>query len=156
MKKTITRLINSLVICQLAGLVGAVFTTPAIPSWYANLNKPPFNPPNWVFGPVWTTLYLLMGISLFLVIGKETKVDKKQAYFCFAAQLVLNTFWSVVFFGWQQPLAAFLVILVLLTLIILTTIQFYKIAKPAAYLFIPYILWVSFATILNLSIVALN
>ncbi|MBU4209866.1 tryptophan-rich sensory protein [Patescibacteria group bacterium] len=150
------KLIASILICQLAGIVGAVFTTPAISGWYVTLNKPSFNPPNWLFGPVWTFLYLLMGISLFLVWNKKDSKDTKTALIFFAVQLGLNTLWSIIFFGMHLPLVAFLEILFLLFFIALTIIKFFPISKISAYLLTPYFLWVSFATILNLSIAILN
>ncbi|MBU1089027.1 tryptophan-rich sensory protein [Patescibacteria group bacterium] len=150
------KLIASILICQLAGIVGAVFTTPAISGWYVTLNKPSFNPPNWLFGPVWTFLYLLMGISLFLVWNKKDSKDTKTALIFFAVQLGLNTLWSIIFFGMHLPLVAFLEILFLLFFIALTIIKFFPISKISAYLLTPYFLWVSFATILNLYIAILN
>jgi len=150
------KFITSIIICQLAGIVGAVFTTPAVSGWYVNLNKPSFNPPNWLFGPVWTFLYLLMGISLFLVWNKKEGKDTKIALIFFAVQLGLNILWSIIFFSLHLPLVAFLEILFLLFFIVLTIIKFFPISKKSAYLLIPYFLWVSFAAILNLSIAILN
>lgn len=150
-------LITSLVLPQLAGFLGAAATTPNIPSWYASLAKPALNPPNWIFGPVWLTLYLFMGISLYLVWSKGYgKQNIKNAVNVFLVHLGLNSLWSIVFFGNQNPQVAFFVI-VLLWLVIGYLIKlFYKIHKTAAYLLIPYLLWVSFATYLNLSIWQLN
>lgn len=147
----------SILICQLAGLVGSFFTTPAIATWYATLIKPSFNPPNWLFAPVWTTLFLFMGIALYLIWQKDLK-DKavKFAMWLFGIQLVFNILWSVLFFGLQQPLLAFIEIIVLWILILLTIIKFYKLDKVAGILLIPYILWVSFAAVLNFSLWQLN
>jgi len=144
----------------LAAIVGSVFTSPAISGWYAGLKKPALNPPNWVFGPVWTFLFILMGVSLFLAWRKEFK-DKtggrvKDADMSFILQLVLNAFWSVLFFGMGSPLLAFVEIIFLWLAIILTIIKFSKISAPAALLLLPYILWVSFAAYLNYSIWRLN
>ncbi len=150
------KFIASIVICQLAGIIGAFFTTPSISGWYADLNKPFFNPPSWLFGPVWTLLYLLMGISLYLVWSQKNQAGKKLALTFFAIQLGLNSFWSIIFFGLHLPLVAFLEILVLLFFIVLTIIKFFPISKISAYLLIPYLLWVSFASILNLYIAKLN
>lgn len=150
------KLIASIIICQLAGLIGAVFTTPSISGWYAGLNKPFFNPPNWLFGPVWTLLYLLMGISLYLVWNQKKGVKTKTALIIFAIQLGLNVLWSVIFFGLHSPLVAFLEIIVLWLFIILTIIKFFPISKISAYLLIPYLLWVSFASFLNFFIAKLN
>ena len=151
--KNIIKLIISLVICQLAGVIGSFFNINSIPTWYATLNKPSFNPPNWVFGPVWTTLFLLMGISLYLV---WTKGFTKQALIFFSIQLFLNILWSALFFGLRSPLSALIEIIILWAFILLTIISFYKISKIAGILLIPYILWVSFAAVLNFSIYLLN
>lgn len=147
----IIRLILCIAVCEGAGILGSIFTFSAIPTWYVTLTKPPFSPPNYVFGPVWTTLYLLMGISLFLVWGK-----KKSDLTWFWVQLGLNVFWSIVFFGMKSPGLAFLVILLLWGSIFMTIKSFMKVNKSAAYLLYPYLAWVSFATILNLSIALLN
>lgn len=149
--------IASIVICQMAGIIGSIFTTPAIPTWYANINKPTFRPPNWVFAPVWTTLFLLMGIALFLIWRKG--LDKKEnriAFSIFIFQLILNTLWSVLFFGLESPFAAFIEIIFLWAAILASIILFFRVSKIAAYLLIPYILWVSFASFLNFTIWRLN
>jgi tryptophan-rich sensory protein len=151
------KFIISVVTCELVGLAATLFTISAIPTWYATLNKPSFSPPNWVFGPVWTTLYFLMGLSAFLIWKKGLKNKKvKRALTYFFIQLVFNFLWSVLFFGLHNPLLGLLDIVLLLISIVLTIIIFYKISKAASYLLIPYFLWVSFATILNLSLVVLN
>jgi len=157
MRINITKIIVSVLICQGVGAVGSIFTSPAISTWYAILQKPSFNPPNWIFAPVWTILFLLMGISLYLIWSKGW-ADKrvKIALFIFGIQLVLNILWSFLFFGLQSPLYAFIGIIILWLAILLTIISFYRISKPAAYLLLPYILWVSFASILNFSIMILN
>lgn len=155
----IFRLVISVAACETAGFIGAIFTTPAIPVWYATLNKPVFSPPNSVFFPVWTILYLLMGISLFLVWKKkipEKKHIKSKAVRAFFGQLFFNTVWSFAFFGLQSPFAGLVIIIILWILILLTIIRFAKIDKTASYLLYPYIAWVSFAAILNLSIFLLN
>ncbi len=153
----IIKLIVSIIICQLAGFVGSLFTTPSIPTWYATLNKPPFTPPNRLFGPVWLILYLLMGVALFLVWRKGLKqLYVKKALIFFGVQLVLNILWSAAFFGFKSPLAGLIIILVLWVTIIITIRHFYNVSLTAARLLIPYILWVSFAAILNLSIFILN
>ena len=151
------KLISAILICQLAGAIGSLFTYRAIPVWYASLVKPLFNPPNRIFGPVWLTLYTLMGISAFIVLsqGWERK-EVKTALFIFAGQLVLNSLWSVIFFGLRSPLFAFVEILVLWVFIVLTIYYFYKISKFAGLILLPYLLWVSFAAVLNLSIAILN
>ena len=154
--KNIFKLIRSIFICFLPGIIGGFFTSANLYPWYDKLDKPYFNPPSWVFSPVWTTLYILMGISLFLVLKAENSNDKKQALTFFAVQLILNGLWSIVFFGLHSILGAFIVIIFLLLFIILSMLKFYRISKPAAYLLIPYLLWVSFATVLNFFIYILN
>lgn len=140
----------------MAGVIGSIFTTPAIPGWYATLQKPSFTPPNWVFGPVWTTLFVMMGISLFLVWRHPSNTAIKRAILVFGVQLFFNICWSIFFFGLKSPLLAFIDIIFLWIAILLTIIKFYKISAIASLLLIPYLLWVSFASILNLAIVLLN
>jgi tryptophan-rich sensory protein len=153
----IGRFAVSIVLCQLAGFIGSLFTSPAIPTWYAALEKPSFNPPNWLFAPVWTVLFLLMGISLYLVWRKSSDGHStKTALAFFALQLTLNVLWSMLFFGLRSPLAGLMEIIVLWTAILLTLITFYRISKPAGLLLIPYILWVSFAAVLNYHLWRLN
>jgi benzodiazapine receptor len=147
------KLVVSIGICLLVAFIAGMFTSSSVSTWYANLNKPSFNPPSWLFGPVWTVLYILMGISLYLVWNAN---GSKTALVFFGVQLALNFAWSFLFFSMHNPLVAFVDILLLLSMIVLTTIQFYPISRTAAYLFIPYILWVSFASILNFSIYWLN
>jgi tryptophan-rich sensory protein len=150
------KLILAIIICQLAGIVGSVFTYPAITTWYKNLNKPSFNPPNSIFGPVWITLYTLMGISLYLIYGKGVTDSNKTALIFFMLQLVLNSVWSIAFFGMQSPFLGLLIIIPLWILILLTIIYAYPVSKASALILIPYLLWVSFASILNFSIYRLN
>lgn len=151
------KLIFSIFICLCAGFIGSFFTSPAIPTWYATLQKPSFAPPNWVFFPVWTSLFIMMGISLFLVWQKGWEDKKvKTAVYIFAAQLVLNALWSAAFFGLRSPLLGLIEIIILLIVIIATILSFMEISRTAAYLLIPYILWVSFAAIVNFSIWRLN
>lgn len=153
---TVVKLIISITICLMAGVIGSIFTTPAIPGWYATLQKPSFTPPNWVFGPVWTTLFVMMGISLFLVWRQPFNKATKSAIIVFGIQLFFNILWSIFFFGLKSPFLAFVDILFLWMAILLTIIKFYKISAIASLLLIPYLLWVSFASILNLAIVVLN
>ena len=155
--KTYIRLVVSVVLCQAAGIIGSLFTTPAINSWYAGLRRPAFAPPNWVFAPVWTTLYLLMGISLFIVW--DSGVEKhavKRAIAIFGVQLLLNALWSYLFFGLRSPLMGLIEILVMWVMIFLTMLMFFKISKKAALLLVPYLIWVSLASYLNYSILVLN
>ncbi len=151
------KLIIAIVVSNLAGIIGSFFTVPAIPGWYAGLEKPALNPPNWVFGPAWTTLYTLIGIAAFLVWKKGwQKKEVKKALAIFGLQLFLNATWSIVFFGWQSPAWALVNIILLSLAIIWTVAVFYRISKPAAYLLLPYLAWVSFAAYLNYSILILN
>lgn len=151
------KIIIAIVTCNAIGFLSGMATVDSINSWYLQLNKPSFNPPNWIFGPAWTLLYTLMGIAVALIWHKGW-VNKvvRNAVYLFIAQLLLNAFWSIVFFGMQSPPLALLVILVLLLLIVSCIIIFRRIDKVASWLLIPYLLWVSFATALNFSIVMLN
>lgn len=151
------KLIIAIVVSELAGIIGSVFTTPSIAGWYAGIVKPALNPPAWVFGPVWTTLFALMGIAAFLVWKKGLdRRDVKIALGIFFGQLVLNTLWSIIFFGLHSPGGALIEIVFLWLAILATIIAFAKISKPAAWLLVPYILWVSFAGYLNFSTWQLN
>ena len=156
MRNSVFRLISSLIICQLAGFVGSIFTTPAIPDWYASLEKPALNPPNWIFSPVWIFLYLLMGVTLYILWQNLPKIEAKIALVFFAVQLVLNILWSVIFFGLKSPMAAFFEIIVLWVFILLTMIKSSKVSKASVYLLLPYILWVNFAAILNFFLWQMN
>lgn len=151
------KLIIALAICQAAGIIGSLFTRPAIGEWYAGLTKPALNPPSWVFAPVWTILFVLMGLAAFLVWkrGLEQK-EVKIALGIFIVQLVLNTLWSVIFFGFKDPGLAFIEIIILWLAILATIIFFGKISKAAAWLLAPYLLWVSFAAGLNYYLWILN
>jgi translocator protein len=153
----ILKLIASIGSCFLVAFLGSIFTTPSIPTWYAHLNKPFFNPPNWIFAPVWTILFFLMGISLYIVWNKNLKNEKKeQAIKVFVFQLILNLFWSLAFFGLHMPVLALIVIYVLWITIFMMIKSFLKISKASGNLQIPYLAWVTFASFLNLAIVFLN
>jgi len=155
--KNIFKMIFAVVVCELAGIVGSVFTVPSITTWYANLAKPDFAPPNWIFAPVWTTLFALMGASAFLIWKRGLKgKDVKNALGIFVGQLVLNILWSIIFFGLRNPFGAFVEIIFLWLAILATISAFSKISKPAAWLLVPYILWVSFAAYLNFAVWNLN
>lgn len=143
------RLILLILLCEGAGIIGSFFTFNSVTTWYSTLTKPFFTPPSWVFGPVWTLLYLFMGISLYLVWGKAHLR-------WFWIQLILNTLWSIVFFGLKMPISAYIVIILLWLSIFLTIKTFLKVNKTAAYLLYPYLAWVSFASLLNISIALLN
>lgn len=156
MKKN-AQLLISILICQLAGFIGAIFTMPAIPTWYNTLAMPSFSPPSWLFAPVWITLYTMMGISFFLVwIKKSSSGVKQTAKTIFFIQLLLNALWSPSFFGLRSPIAGLIVIILLWITIVLTIAAFHKISKNSARILIPYFLWVSFALVLNFSIWWLN
>ena len=149
--------VSIILICMMAGVIGSLFTMPAIPAWYASLHKPDFNPPNWAFGPVWTLLYIMMGASAALVWEKGWKnKNVRLGIKIFVAQLVLNTLWSIAFFGMHSILGALIIIIALWFLILATIAVFYRVSKTAAYLLIPYILWVSFAALLNYYVWILN
>jgi benzodiazapine receptor len=155
--RDIPALAGAVFICQLAGLVGSIFTTPAIPTWYTSLNKPFFTPPSWVFAPVWVTLFTLMGLSLFIVLRKGfEKPAIKKAVSLFGTQLALNMLWSVAFFGLRSPLYGLFVIVLLWAAVLATIAVFHRISRTAAMLLIPYFLWGSFASVLNFSILVLN
>jgi tryptophan-rich sensory protein len=152
----IIKLIVSIGVCQLAGMIGGLLTGESVRTWYTTIEKPGFTPPNWVFGPVWITLYLLMGISLFLVWTGEITPVKKSVFILFGVQLVLNIAWSFSFFYMRSPPWGLVVIVILLIFILLTAWQFYRLRALAGYLMVPYILWVSFATVLNVYLWKLN
>lgn len=154
--KKIYKLIISLLIPQLAGGLGGIFTAGSVKDWYPVLEKPSLNPPSWVFGPVWTALFLLMGYALYLVWTSESGKNKRLAFWAFGIQMVLNALWSIIFFGLNSPGGALIEIVFLWLAIFATIIAFAKISKPAAWLLLPYILWVSFASYLNYAIWALN
>ncbi|MBI4059348.1 tryptophan-rich sensory protein [Candidatus Microgenomates bacterium] len=150
----IPKLILSIGLCLGVGVLGGIFTTSAPPAggltWYASLNKPIFSPPNFVFAPVWTILYILMGISLYLVW------KKKAVPVIFWVQLFLNFLWSLIFFGWHNPILALVDIVALWISIFLTIKAFNRVNKLAGNLLIPYLVWVSFASVLNLAIALAN
>lgn len=176
----VIKFLTSIIICELAGASGSSLTMPAINGWYKKLTKPGFNPPDWLFGPVWTTIFVLMGIALYLVWFKKwepkNEIDfkgrkpwnslsqkfligswqKANIILIFAFQLILNVLWSVIFFGLHSPGTAFFELLMLWFAIIFTIVNFYRVSKVAALLLLPYILWVSFAAILNYFIWVLN
>lgn len=155
------KLIISLSLPLLSGFLGSFFTSPSIPGWYASLVKPSFNPPSWIFGPMWTLLYILMGISVYLVWSSSSsslfnKKNNKTAVYLFWIHLFFNAIWSMIFFGMQNIGLAMLDILIIWTFIVVLIIKFWRINKVSAYLLIPYLLWVSFASLLNFSIWVLN
>jgi tryptophan-rich sensory protein len=149
--------IVSILIAQGAGGIGGLFTASKIPTWYASLVMPSWQPPTWVFGPVWTTLYLLMGVAAAIIWNqRQRSPHARTALAIYAVQLVLNVLWSVFFFGLQSPALAFVCIVVLWCAIAATLYQFWRISRVAGALLVPYILWVSFAAVLNYTIWSLN
>jgi benzodiazapine receptor len=143
------KLIASLLLPLGIGGIAGMFTTEAIPGWYASLNQPSFNPPNWVFGPVWTTLYIIMGISLYLIWNLPASKQRNQVILIFMAQLLLNFCWSFFFFYFKMIGFALIDIVALWIMIVVMLVQFYKMKPAAAYINIPYLLWVTFASALN-------
>lgn len=151
------RLIGCIVICQAAGIIGSIFTAQSVATWYTTLHKPSFSPPNWLFAPVWITLYTMMGIALYLVWRKSESTDIPSVVFIlFAVQLVLNALWSFIFFGLRSPFWGFVEITMLWLAILAVILLFWKFSRYAALLLVPYLLWVSFAAILNFSLWRLN
>lgn len=154
----ITKILTVVVTCLAIGYFSSIVTRSSIETWYPTLVKPSFNPPNWVFAPVWSMLFIMMGVAAGLVWDRmdSDKGTVKKALVLFAIQLGLNALWSYLFFGLMNPMLALLEIVVLWLMIYETYIQFAKINKIAGYLFLPYLAWVSFATVLNGSIWWLN
>ncbi|MBN2078812.1 MAG: tryptophan-rich sensory protein [Spirochaetes bacterium] len=155
--RDIVALIICLAIPFLAGAMGGFFTAPAIPTWYADLAKPAFNPPGWVFGPAWSALYAMMGVALYLVWRRGLKQPgvKRSAIF-FAAQMALNAAWPFLFFGLRNPGIALVEIVILWVMILLTLLAFLRVSRTAGLLLVPYLAWVSFAAVLNFAIWRLN
>lgn len=153
----VLKFIISIIICQSAGIFGSLFTFEAIPVWYATLEKPAFAPPNWIFGPVWITLYFLMGLSLYIVWKDELKSKTRNAFFIvFGIQLILNALWSFLFFGLRSPFLGLLDIILLDIMVIVTIIYAKSISKLAMILLIPYLIWIVFASFLNYVIFLVN
>ncbi|MDD7909489.1 tryptophan-rich sensory protein [Pseudovibrio exalbescens] len=155
-----SRLLGWVLLCYATGLYGGVVTAPAIPEWYAGLTKPFFSPPNWLFAPVWTTLYALIAIAIWVAIEFDrsgtNKGQKLRLQLLFVFQMLLNGLWSLSFFGLKSPLLA-LGILGILLLTGIVTLRIFAIRRPlAAWLFLPYLLWLGFAGLLNAAIVSLN
>lgn len=150
------KLVASILLAGSAGAIGSLFTTPNIANWYAGLDKPPLLPPNEVFGPVWTTLYILMGVAFFMVWTAKSYGSKVEAFAWFGIQLVLNALWSFVFFEMHRPGLGIFVIVLLLGSIAATMVSFRRFSRPAMWLLVPYILWVAFATYLTIGVSVLN
>ena len=149
-------LVASILICFAAAGMGGLATTSGLESWYGELNKPSWNPPNWLFGPVWSMLYTMMAIAAWMVWRRVRWPESRIAIGLFAFQLALNSLWSLLFFGMQRPGWAALEIVVLWVAILATIVAFWKHSKVAGGLLIPYLMWVSFATVLNFTIWRLN
>lgn len=150
------KLLISILLPIALGAIAGMFTSQSVPEWYATLNRPSFNPPNWIFGPVWTTLYIIMGISLFLIWKQDVSKKRNFAILIFMIQLILNFGWSFIFFYFNMIGIALLEIVLLWFSIITMLVLFYKIKPIASYINIPYLLWVTFATVLNASYYLLN
>jgi tryptophan-rich sensory protein len=149
--------VGFIVLIELIGNIGSIATFSQITGWYAALTKPSFNPPSWIFGPVWTILFALMGIALYLVwLNGVKKAATRTAIIAFSFQLILNVLWSFIFFGWHQPGFALIEIFLLWLAIVVTIRVFHNVSRLAAWLMVPYLAWVTFATLLNFSIWRLN
>ncbi|ACL15648.1 TspO/MBR family protein [Methanosphaerula palustris] len=155
--KTLLTLAGFVLLPLLVGAIGAFFTTPAIPIWFATLTKPWFAPPNWLFAPAWTVLYFLMGAASFLIYQKR-EIDPRVdgALKVYGLQLFLNLLWSVIFFGFRSIIGGFIAIVLLWVLIVVTIWRFHRISPTAGMLLVPYIAWVTFAAVLNFGILQLN
>lgn len=154
---TVVKIFIGVVICLGIGFVGSIATQTSVDSWYTTLNKPGFNPPSWLFAPVWTLLYILMGVAAGMVWSRGFHhIWVKTALYHFGFQLVLNASWSIAFFGYQSPLVAMLIIIALIVLVLITFKWFKVVNTTAAYLLIPYILWIVYAAALNFEIWRLN
>lgn len=147
------KLIISLAMPLIAGALGSIATASSVETWYKTLEKPFFSPSNYLFAPVWTLLYILMGISFYLIWRNGFK---KKPFFAYFVQLTLNLLWSFLFFGFKSPLAGFICIVFLWFTIIWNIVEFYKVKKISGILLVPYLLWVSFASVLNFYIFILN
>jgi benzodiazapine receptor len=153
----IVKLVASVIICLIPGFLGSMINAKAIPTWYAFINRPSFAPPNWLFAPVWTALYVMMGIALFLIWRQGAgHPGVKAALVAFVVQLVLNALWTPVFFGLRSLLGALVIIVLMWIAILITIIKFFPLSRTAAILLIPYLAWVSFATALNAGFYSLN
>ena len=149
-------LIFFLLLCLAVASLGGAITATSVDTWYPTLDKPVFNPPDWVFAPVWTTLYILMAVAGWRVWRTPRTPARRNALLLFAVQLVLNLMWSLIFFGLQQVGMALVEIAILLLAIAVNTVVFWHLDRPAGALFVPYVLWVAYAAVLNLSLWVLN
>jgi len=157
MEKTkLLKLLVSLILPIGLGSIAGLFTAEALPEWFASLNKPPFNPPNWIFGPVWTTLYILLGISFFLIWQQSPNKKRNFAILVSLVQLLFNFGWSFIFFYYNMIFLALIEIILLWISIVIMLVLFYRIKPLAAYLNVAYLLWVTFAATLNAGYYILN
>ena len=161
MSKNIFKFVISIIICESVGIIGSFFTFSSVSNWFPTLVKPWFSPPSWLFGPVWTMLYFLMGLSLYIVWNYKTETISKQKYkkqffILFGIQLILNALWSFLFFGLKSPISGLIDILFLDIAVITTIIYANRVSKYAAVLLAPYMAWIIFATLLNFEIALLN
>ncbi len=152
----LVKLLISLVLPLLVGYIGSLFTSISLSSWYINLNKPSFTPPSWLFGPVWTALFILMGLAFYFLWEKGYTGKLFAPFMVYFGQLFFNLLWSAFFFGLRNPVLAFVDIVLLWILILINIVLFFRQRKLSGILLLPYILWVSFASVLTLAIVILN
>ncbi len=155
-RQEIAALAGFLVLCLAVSGLGGLATSSSVGTWYQGLEKPPFNPPDWIFAPVWTTLYVLMAIAGWRVWRLPGSSDRKHALVAFGIQLVLNLLWSFLFFGLRNIGLGLVEIAILLCAIIVTTILFWRLDRPAGVLFLPYVAWVAFASYLNAALWLIN
>ena len=149
-------LVAFIILCLAVSSAGGAITATSVDTWYQTLEKPSFNPPDWVFAPVWTALYILMGLAAWRIWRFKSIANTVKALSIFGVQLGLNLSWSILFFGLQRVDLALIEIFILLATIVLNAILFWRIDRLAGLIFVPYVLWVTFATILNASIWLLN
>jgi tryptophan-rich sensory protein len=145
-----------ILVCELTGVLGSVFSVPVIPTWYAQLNKPIFSPPNWLFMPVWTVLYALIGYAAYLVLKEKSTPVRNHGLNWFGAQLIFNLGWSILFFGAESPLLGMVAIALLWASAVVTATKFKRVSEKAFWLFVPYVAWVTYAAFLNYVIWTMN
>jgi len=153
---SILKLIAAIALPLALGAFAGMFTSRAVPEWYASLNQPTFNPPNWIFGPVWTVLYILMGFSAFLIWKLPASPARNFALTIYLVQLLLNFGWTFLFFYFKTIGLALIEIVLLWTAILVMILLFHRLRPPAAWINLPYLLWVTFATVLNAAYYRLN
>jgi benzodiazapine receptor len=158
--KNIFKFVISIIVCESVGIIGSSFTFSSVTNWFPTLVKPWFSPPSWLFGPVWIIMYFLMGLSLYIIWNSKAELSKqkyrKQFFILFGIQLILNALWSFLFFGLKTPIYGLIDILFLDIVVAMTIIYAYRVSKYAVILLAPYMVWITFATLLNFEIVLLN